>query len=55
MSSFASEKDAIIEAFRFAHDYTYKNVIADVPFAGGRIIVLDDPFRDKKEDLIRII
>lgn len=55
MSSFPSEEDAITEALRFAHDHTYKNAMANVPFAGGRIIVLGDPSKDKGEDLIRAL
>ncbi|NNG01210.1 MAG: Glu/Leu/Phe/Val dehydrogenase [Desulfobacteraceae bacterium] len=53
IASYASEDDAVLEALRFSYNHTYKNAMADLPFGGGRIIVMGDSAHAKTEALVR--
>lgn len=51
MWHYASESDAIIDALRLSRGMTYKSALAELPFGGGKAVVLGDPGRDKSDTL----
>ncbi len=53
MKTYASEQDAIVDALRLARGMTYKAVMADLPYGGGKSVIIGDPHRDKTEALFR--
>jgi leucine dehydrogenase len=53
MKSYASEQDAIVDALRLARGMTYKAVMADLPYGGGKSVIIGDPHKDKSEALFR--
>ena len=45
------EDDAIADALRLSRGMTYKSALAELPFGGGKAVVLGDPSRDKTDVL----
>jgi leucine dehydrogenase len=53
MWPYACEDEALRDALRLARGMTYKSALADLPFGGGKSVILGDPARDKTEGLLR--
>jgi leucine dehydrogenase len=51
MYPYQSEADAIADVLRLACGMTYKAAMADLPFGGGKSVIIADPKRDKNERL----
>lgn len=51
MWRYPHENDAIADALRLSRGMTYKSALADLPFGGGKAVVLGDPSRDKTDAL----
>lgn len=47
MWRYASEPDAVADALRLSRGMTYKSALAELPFGGGKAVVLGDPARNK--------
>lgn len=48
--SYKTEDDAMTDALRLARGMTYKNALADLPFGGGKSIIMrDDQARDREQ------
>jgi leucine dehydrogenase len=52
---FATEQDALRDVLRLSRAMTYKAAIANVPFGGGKMVVMADPVRDKSPEFLRAI
>lgn len=53
MFPYASEEEAIYDVTRLSEGMTYKNALANIPFGGGKSVIIGDPATDKSEDLLR--
>ena len=53
MWRYPSDKDALDDALRLARGMTYKNALADLPFGGGKSVIIGDPKRDKSVARLR--
>jgi leucine dehydrogenase len=47
------EADALTDVLRLARGMTYKAAICDLPYGGGKSVILGDPHRDKTPALLR--
>jgi len=52
MRKFASEKDAVLDVLRLSRGMTYKNAAADIPYGGGKAVIIGDPSVDKTPELM---
>jgi leucine dehydrogenase len=55
MWSYASERQAFTDVNRLAKSMTYKSIVADTGFGGGKTVVIGNPQTDKSEDLLRAL
>src|SRR2546421_9452213 len=55
MWPYETEVDALKDAVRLARGMTYKNAAAELPYGGGKCVVIGDPKRDKTEGLLRAL
>ena len=53
MRAYASEDEAVRDALRLSRGMTYKAAIADLPFGGGKAVIIGDPRTQKTEALLR--
>jgi leucine dehydrogenase len=53
MWPYASEADALADALRLSRGMTYKAAISDLPYGGGKAVIIGDPAKDKSEALLR--
>jgi leucine dehydrogenase len=53
MWPYASEAEAIDDVLRLSRGMTYKSALADLPFGGGKSVILGDPKTMKSEALFR--
>lgn len=53
MYPYASDAEALADALRLARGMTYKNALADLPFGGGKSVIIGDPATLKSEALMR--
>ena len=51
--SYASEADALDDALRLSRGMTYKNALADLPFGGGKSVIIAGEKTHKSEALLR--
>jgi leucine dehydrogenase len=51
--NYASDEDAITDALRLARGMTYKNAFAEIPFGGGKSIIIGDNRRMDREMIFR--
>ncbi|HEY7493391.1 MAG TPA: Glu/Leu/Phe/Val dehydrogenase dimerization domain-containing protein, partial [Candidatus Tectomicrobia bacterium] len=52
MWSYASERQAFTDVNRLAKSMTYKSIIADTGFGGGKAVIIGNPQTDKSDDLL---
>ncbi len=52
MWPYASEDEALTDALRLARGMTFKSALADLPFGGGKSVIIGDPRRDKTDALL---
>lgn len=53
MWPYMTEQAAIDDVLRLSRGMTYKAAMADLPFGGGKAVVIADPAKDKTEAMIR--
>ena len=53
MWPYRSEADALTDALRLARGMTYKAAICDLPYGGGKSVIIGDPKRAKTPALLR--
>lgn len=49
---YASEADALTDALRLSRGMTYKSAICELPYGGGKSVIIGDPARDKTEAML---
>lgn len=52
---YADERAAVSDVLRLSRGMTLKAAVADVPFGGGKMVVLADPDTDKSPELLRAV
>lgn len=52
MRKYSSEADAVIDVLKLSRGMTYKNAAADLPYGGGKAIIIGDPSIDKTPELM---
>jgi len=52
MWAYASEDEAVRDALRLSRGMTYKNALADLPFGGGKSVIIGDARSQKTPDLM---
>jgi len=50
--SYASDADALTDALRLSRGMTYKNAVAELPFGGGKAVILADDAAPKSPELL---
>jgi leucine dehydrogenase len=55
MLPYATEADALSDALRLSRGMTCKAAIMDLPYGGGKTVVIGDPARDKTAALLRAL
>lgn len=53
MCLYASEDDALTDVLRLSRGMSYKNAMANLPLGGGKCVIIADPARPDKADLLR--
>ncbi|HUQ33661.1 MAG TPA: Glu/Leu/Phe/Val dehydrogenase [Pyrinomonadaceae bacterium] len=51
--NYASDEEASLDALRLSRAMTYKNALADLPFGGGKAIIIGDNRTTHREELFR--
>jgi leucine dehydrogenase len=52
MWNYETEELALIDVLRLSRGMTYKSALADLPYGGGKSVILGDPSKDKTELLL---
>jgi leucine dehydrogenase len=55
MWPYASEADAVTDVLRLAKGMTFKAAMADLPYGGGKTVIIGDPRTGKSEALFRAL
>ena len=55
MWPYATEADAITDVLRLSRGMTFKAAMADLPYGGGKTVIIGDPRTDKSEALFRAL
>ena len=55
MWPYAIEADAITDVLRLSRGMTFKAAMADLPYGGGKTVIIGDPRTDKSEALFRAL
>ena len=53
MQPYNSEVDALTDVLRLSKGMTYKNAVAGLPLGGGKCVIIADPTRPDKPELLR--
>ena len=53
MYPYETEADALADALRLSKGMTYKNAVAGLPLGGGKCVIIADPAKPKKTELLR--
>ncbi len=53
MWPYPNEQLAVTDALRLARGMTYKSAMANLPFGGGKAVIIGDPRKDKSPSLLR--
>ncbi|HYO99275.1 MAG TPA: amino acid dehydrogenase [Pyrinomonadaceae bacterium] len=51
--NYASERDALVDVLRLSRGMTYKNALAELPFGGGKSIIIGDNRTARRAELFR--
>lgn len=51
MWPYANSNDALEDVLRLSKGMSYKNAMAELPFGGGKAVIIGDPHKDKSEAL----
>src|SRR5690554_1772217 len=49
--SYASSDEAVVDALRLSRGMSYKNALANLPFGGGKAVIMADPRKRKSPEL----
>ena len=52
MWAYASEAEAVRDVLRLSRGMTYKNALADLPFGGGKSVIIGDARSEKTPELM---
>jgi len=52
MHPYASEQHAITDVLRLSRSMSYKTAICELPYGGGKSVIIADPRRDKTPALL---
>ena len=52
MWAYANDDLAIVDALRLSQGMSYKNAMAELPFGGGKAVIIGDPVRNKTQALL---
>ena len=55
MWPYRTDDDALADVLRLSRGMTYKAAICELPYGGGKSVVIGDPRRDKTPDLLRAV
>lgn len=55
MWPYASDADALTDVLRLSKGMTFKAAMADLPYGGGKTVIIGDPKTDKSEALFRAL
>jgi leucine dehydrogenase len=55
MWNYPTVEDAVTDAVRLAKGMTYKSAMAELPFGGGKAVIIGDPAKHKNERLFRAL
>ncbi|MEM7222342.1 MAG: Glu/Leu/Phe/Val dehydrogenase dimerization domain-containing protein [Pseudomonadota bacterium] len=53
MWPYAEAEEALADVLRLARGMTYKSALAELPYGGGKAVIIGDPKQDKSESLFR--
>ncbi|MGO1654381.1 MAG: Glu/Leu/Phe/Val dehydrogenase dimerization domain-containing protein [Brevibacterium yomogidense] len=53
MHPYASEEEALTDVLRLSRGMSYKNAVAGLPLGGGKCVIIADPARPDKADVLR--
>jgi leucine dehydrogenase len=53
MRPYPSLDDAVADALRLSRAMTYKTALAELPYGGGKAVIVGDPARDKSRERLR--
>ncbi|MBP2298805.1 Leu/Phe/Val dehydrogenase [Azospirillum picis] len=53
MVPYASDEEALTDVLRLSRGMTFKNVMAGLPFGGGKAVIIGDPAKDKSAALLQ--
>jgi len=53
MHPYATESDAVADVLRLSKGMSYKNAVAGLPLGGGKCVIIADPSRADKAELLR--
>src|SRR5687768_16662174 len=52
MMNYPSIQEALVDSLRLSRGMTYKNAIADIPYGGGKAVIMADPQTEKSPRLL---
>ncbi len=55
MFPYASDDDALTDVLRLSEGMSYKSAMANLPFGGGKCVVIADPHRTDKTELLKAL
>ena len=55
MWTYETEETALTDVLRLSRGMTYKSALADLPYGGGKLMILGDPARDKSQSLFEVM
>ncbi len=55
MHPYASEGEALADVLRLSRGMSYKNALAGLPLGGGKCVIIADPLRPDKAELLRAL
>ena len=53
MFPYADEEQALQDVLRLSRGMTYKSAMAELPFGGGKSVIIGDPRKHKSEELLK--
>ena len=53
MAAYTSENEALTDVLRLSKGMSYKNIMAGLPFGGGKAVIIANPATDKSPELLK--